>query len=793
MAGSILYLYELGYRNFIFFVNNTNIIEKTKGNFLQPISLKYLFADKITFKDKVIKMNKVDNFQSANNEDINIVFSTIQALHIRLNTPKENTITYEDFKDKKIVLISDEAHHINVDTKRRDKLSKEEKEELISWESTVNSIFRANPNNILLEFTATADLSNPEIADKYFDKLIFDYPLKQFRLDGYSKEVKVLEADLEHIDRILQAILLNQYRRKIFEKNKLAIKPVILFKSKTITESENIYEEFLHKIKTLKARDIIKFNNVHNVDTIKRIFKYFNQNNISIEDIVSEIKEEFSVDKCIIVNSQQESEEKQIELNELENENNEYRVVFAVNMLNEGWDVLNLFDIVRLYNTRDADNGRPGRTTISEAQLIGRGARYCPFQIEESQPKYQRKYDKDIENELRVCEELYYHSQYNPKYIQELNTALQEIGIKAKETREIKLNLKGGFKESELYKNGIIYLNEQVKNDRSNITSLPTKIKDKVFEFKLKTGITQSITVFEGDNTSSIELKEKEYNLIDFGINIIRKAMNKLEFYHFSNMKSFLPNIGSAREFIFSKDYLGEAKVNIKGLKNQIENLTPKQKLETTIDVLDEISKIIVSENIEHKGTSEFKPYEVRKTFRDKTLNIFVREGGDQEYGVGQNETTNQELKLDLSNKEWYVFNDNYGTSEEKYLIKYINKTYDKLKMKYNKIFLVRNEKYFQLYNFDDGRPLEPDFVLFLEKKNTGETLYYQVFIEPKGEHLLKEDEWKEKFLKSLKSASKIKTLWQTKKHIVWGMPFYNEALRKVEYEKEFKQILEIN
>ena len=150
-------------------------------------------------------------------------------------------------------------------------------------------------------------------------------------------------------------------------------------------------------------------------------------------------------------------------------------------------------------------------------------------------------------------------------------------------------------------------------------------------------------------------------------------------------------------------------------------------------------------------------------------------------------------MKLDLSNKEWYVFNDNYGTSEEKYLIKYINKTYDKLKMKYNKIFLVRNEKYFQLYNFDDGRPLEPDFVLFLEKKNTGETLYYQVFIEPKGEHLLKEDEWKEKFLKSLKSASKIKTLWQTKKHIVWGMPFYNEALRKVEYEKEFKQILEIN
>jgi len=34
MAANILYLYHKGYRNFIFFVNSTNIIEKTKANFL---------------------------------------------------------------------------------------------------------------------------------------------------------------------------------------------------------------------------------------------------------------------------------------------------------------------------------------------------------------------------------------------------------------------------------------------------------------------------------------------------------------------------------------------------------------------------------------------------------------------------------------------------------------------------------------------------------------------------------------------------------------------------------------
>ena len=40
MAGLMLYLYEKGYHNFLFFVNSTNIIEKTKDNFLNPLSAK---------------------------------------------------------------------------------------------------------------------------------------------------------------------------------------------------------------------------------------------------------------------------------------------------------------------------------------------------------------------------------------------------------------------------------------------------------------------------------------------------------------------------------------------------------------------------------------------------------------------------------------------------------------------------------------------------------------------------------------------------------------------------------
>ena len=188
MAANILQLYKQGYRNFIFFVNSINIIEKTRDNFLNTLSEKYLFAPKIKFGEEEIIIREVQNFQVATQKDINILFTTIQGLHTRLNNPKENAITYEDFSDDKTVLISDEAHHLQTLTKS--KLNKSEDEEQKSWEYTVERILTTNQENILLEYTATIDLGNQNIKQKYEDKIIFQYDLRQFRLDKYSKEIE---------------------------------------------------------------------------------------------------------------------------------------------------------------------------------------------------------------------------------------------------------------------------------------------------------------------------------------------------------------------------------------------------------------------------------------------------------------------------------------------------------------------------------------------------------------------------------------------------------------------------
>lgn len=808
MGGLMVYLYTKGYRNFLFFVDSTNIIEKTRENFLNPNSSKYLFAKRIQIGEQQVRVKEVDNFTAANSDDINMVFTTIQGLHSRMNTPRENSITYEDFEKEKIVLISDEAHHINAETKSQSQRNKSEKENIDTWEGTVSRIINAHSDNVILEFTATMNLGNPDIREKYQDRIIYDYPLKEFRLDGYSKEVQVLQADLDPIDRALQALILSQLRLKIFANHKILAKPVIMFKANYVNPptkrdknkkvvSEEFREEFQQTIKKLSADSLKSIKNradEKNISIISEAFRYFEENGITLENLALELQEDFNDDKCVSIDSINQKEENQILVNTLEDSDNPIRAVFAVDALNEGWDVLNLFDIVRLYDTRDAKKGKPGKTTMAEAQLIGRGARYYPFRIEDDQLLYQRKYDvvgSSEEKELKICEELYYHSAHNPRYIDELHTAMEEVGIKAKRNKQLSLSLKDSFKDSDTYKNGKIFTNDRIKYYREDVTKLDEDIRDHLYKVKLRTGFMVTTALYSDTTGKDIKMGRKDYKLSEFNKQVVRKALHRLPFYHFSNLKKYFPHLKSHSEFITSKDYLSNIAVEVSGPGESISNLNPTEQLDITVQILEEISGKMKRDFVEFKGTRRFKPYPLRDKITDKQINVANDAGSDREYGIRQSETDNANLRIPLDKKDWYAFNDNFGTSEEKKFVSYVDKVYDKLKDHYSSIYLVRNERHFKLYSFVDGQAIEPDFVLFLEKSEPQKTLHYQIFIEPKGDHLIEHDQWKEDFLKKLKEEFELEQVWKGKEYIIWGMPFYNEQVKRREFEEEFERLIE--
>ena len=788
MAGLILYLYMQGYRKFLFFVNQSNIIEKTKENFLNKNSIKYLFAENIEFMGEQVQVKEVENFAFYDENAINICFTSVQKLHLDMIFPKENAPTIEDFENEKIVLISDESHHINTVTKGLSKREKTDIEEDVrSWEYTIERIFRANKDNVLLEFTATADLKDPNVEKKYLDKIIYDYTLSKFRESGYTKDFKNMQGDYDRWTRTLLALVLSEYRRHLFGESGQNIKPVVLLKSRTIKESKEFYDEFYSNLNSLTADEILKFKESEN-EYLKNAIYYFLEKDSRLNALVSDIKLGFAKDKSILLDSENIAKEEQIYVNSLEAKDNPYRIIFTVNMLNEGWDVLNLFDIVRLYETRDGKNGKPGKTTISEAQLIGRGARYCPFKVEDDQPRNKRKYDGDLTHKNRILETLLYHSMQDSRYISELRYALKQTGLLADAPVEIEYIVKDEFKQTNFYKTAFVFSNKKLEKSRSAVIQIDKKIQNSFYQHKVSTG---SSFVYELFGESRIKNSGKyhtvQFKMKDIPLNITESAMDSFVTLKFNTIKSYFPNLKSKREFLQSDSYLGNIRLQI---ESPYEKIEAKDFYDATMKILSDVSAYIQKIEVKYEGTKEFYASNVKNVLKDKK--VYINNPCEDGLGISQAKITNED-KIDLSYEPWYVYNDNYGTSEEKAFVKYFKGIVEKLKEKYEEVYLVRNERIpaLAIYEFDTGERFEPDFLLFLRKKGTDAYLQEQIYIEPKGKHLLESDKWKEDFLLKIEAQGIPTTMYvDDNKYRIIGLPFFNKEDRMKEFTNAIDKII---
>lgn len=831
MATLILYYYKKGYRHFIFFVNQNNIVDKTENNFINKLHTKYEFRQNIVIKDKTINIRKVETFDET--DDIQIKFTSIHKLHNAVYLAKENSVTLDELQKRNLVMIGDEAHHFNASTIKNGKSemnlpielkeNASEKDIERSWEDTViNKILNKGKNNpsivnknVLLEFTATIP-KNQDVIEKYRSKTIYKFELVDFLKAGYTKEINLISTSLKKKEKILLALFFNWYRHQIAIKNNVAnFKPVILFRSKLIEDSNKDFEEFKQIITEL---ELSNFDFLENIETsikedqnkpyeqgksrIKQMLKFIKTEKIKISDIVTYIKDEFAERNCIITNSkdnkslkkEKTTEEQEQLLNSLEDKKNHIRAIFTVKRLTEGWDVLNLFDIVRLYEGRDEShkNGqrKAGESTTQEIQLIGRGVRYFPFAYNDNE-KTKRKFDKDLENPMRVLEEFYYHSDDNIRYLDELKRELKNKGFIQDNRMIKKFALKEEFKQSDFFKEIKIWQNERIDNPERRKLTLFELAKDFVFLFETKefTMKEQQVVL---DNDIDITLAESRQTykktisvkFSDFEKHIVAKAINKkatkdLSLLRFDNLKNEL-NLNSIDD-IFSDKFIGNFKINIITSKDKksLDDINNEEKLNLLLNFFEEFSRKLKEITNPYKGTESFKPFSFKDIFgEEKEKSVII-------------DLQSQSLENELLQHNWYVLNGFNGTSDERELLESIKNKIGNLKEKYKEVYLLRNEEVYKIYDFEQGRGFEPDFLLFL-KGNKGNNLYYQIFIEPKGEHLIEHDKWKDDFLQQITNKYCTGKLLkaESKEYVLIGLPLFNNK-EKNNFEEVFsKQIV---
>nr|WP_282667874.1 DEAD/DEAH box helicase family protein [Lactococcus cremoris] len=754
MAGLILYLYqEYDYKNFLFTVNTNSVLMKTKDNLVNQNSDKYLFQDKIEIDGRQISILEVERFPRVQQDNtIYIKLSSVQKVSDDLFVVKENAMGLADYERQPVVVLADEAHHYSASTKT-------EKESENTWESAINKILNARneqeQKNLLLEFTATVDFDKEVIYDKYRDKVVYRYPLSKFMFDGYSKQVKRIETSASDEDKMLNVVLLSQFRkyRAYLEGVTSTFKPVILFKSPKVAVSLEANKIFNQLIENLNVRELITFIKRQQLmdsnasSALSLAYDFYLKNEDQLGKIIREIKHDF--DSRNVLNANDTSgnmlEKGQYQaLNTLENPNNLYRVVFAVAKLTEGWDVLNLYDIVRI----EKEAGTNKSATMAEAQLIGRGARYYPFEIE-GQKSYQRRFDNDSSNKQLFLETLHYHTMNEPQYLKQLVGSLKQMDLPTGEDKKnppIEIKVKSSFKKTEAYKKGKIYYNEVVD------------VEDEWFDSIDKYGINHQTDISRNLNYGSREVsyqanagvtETKTISVGRFDARYIKKAIQRLEFYQFDNLKKYMPLMPSMKEFIYGKNWLNANELNLfltvpKDYKST--DVTPDDILNVVIELLKEYEVKFKSGYVKQRGTNKFIGYPINEYLTNYNKRV-------PEYDTANlfNEAM-QKIAVYEIDDDFYVYEKAIVNKLEYELIERVKAHVNELKEKYQKsVYLLRMDENMhresaksekvKLHQYGSRRDrsgeitethlqgFQPDFILFLENSD----FYFQIFIEPKG------------------------------------------------------------
>ncbi|MGL2865237.1 DEAD/DEAH box helicase family protein, partial [Helicobacter pylori] len=760
MAGLILECCKQGYQNFIFFVNSTSILEKTKLNFTDSVSSKYLFSENININDENTEIKSINNLNESHNGAINIYFSTIQGLFSLFTKAKENAISIEDLKDQKLVFLADEAHHLNTETKK--KLNDSEASEKRNWESVVKLALEQNKDNLLLEFSATIP-NEKSVKEKYENLKVITYTLKEFSEDKFCKNIYSLSYENKELEtRFLGACVSSLYKELLAQHHNIEnFKPCILFKSERIEDSKENQERFNAFLENLSPLDLENFFHYSRNAFFKDAKNFFDKQKYT-PNLTAFLQTKFKKSTQINTNNEKELEKSMLLLNSLEDRDNPKRVIFSVDKLNEGWDVLNLFDIVRLKNKASQ------KDTIKDAQLIGRGARYYPFSYNDFKPSsiefYQRKFD--FFNPLSALERLDYHAVYDSEFIAQLNNELQDLGLGfINEKQTIPLTPTKRFK---------CYYASNTKDKKKNLFnkdySGPVEATLKslhvpLFAFNVYEKKVDFKEENKGDTTYYIP-----HTLDKIPINYFLKALN-LKNLDFKTLKKAFKKHPFNNKVEFIKEYISPLKTNFH--KNQ--------KFDNN-EILLKLAVYII-ENLKDTLLKEQDKYEV------SALEL-------KEFETHNKSLSASEWEKNIPFYEWLLFKDmrKLDSELERAFLNFINDHKEVLNKKFKEWCVLRNDHFAELKVFCDiegpfyAQGFEPDFILFAQT-HSDEFLGFTCYMEAKGEHLEPSNAWKEEFLEMLEN---IMLKSHDKKLHLKGLPFFtlhNNKEVNDEFATAFNQI----
>jgi len=422
MGASIYFLNQkFGIDNFLIITPaSTDIYQKTIRNFTIG-GYDSVWADDTPFTFNLITGdNYSQNLFFDKSKDANIfVFNISKFGTNATNTAKTwesavwqddqgNSISIKQFlKDKKLVIITDEAHHHQTPVAKK-------------------IIYNFRPTAVL-EYTATA-LEIERGQDKKNQQIVYKYDIRRFLEDGHGKLVRAValaSASKKTKDEIAQSeklkiitlFLIHLLKKKavLGDPKCRGLKPLAFVKVKEETSyTRKIFDYIQHNL----ANDLENINTI--IEKVKAsdlvitsiIQELYTQTyNDDLEKLRSDIQKVANTAIFYYANSDKETEKKFLNIRK-----NEVEVVVYMQRLDEGIDLPNIYTMAVIN-----DNESNFKTSVK--QIIGRGVRLN---------KDKREFDDDNNELLKQSEMLHVVCDQGKNFEEVIESIQKEFGLNNK-------------------------------------------------------------------------------------------------------------------------------------------------------------------------------------------------------------------------------------------------------------------------------------------------------------------------------------------------------------------------
>lgn len=422
MGASIFFLSQkFGIDNFLIITPaSTDIYQKTIRNF-QVGNYDSVWADDTPFTFNLITGdNYTQNLFFDSKKDANIFIFNISKFGANAtNTDltwesaiwqddQGNNISIKQFlKDKKLIIITDEAHHAQT--------------------KVALKIIRNFHPSAVLEFTATA-IENEKGLDKKNQTIIYKYNIRRFLEDGHGKLVRAVALSTGHKGKqtevndneklkLITLFLIHLLKKEavLLDPKSKNLKPVAFVKVKNDTTYTKKVFDYIKNELANDAGNIdiilekIKTQDIEITSLLTDLFKKKYQG--KLKNLREDIQKAASTAIFYHGESDKETERKFLNIRK-----NDVEIVVYMQRLDEGIDLPNIYSMA-VINDTDTDF----KTSVK--QIIGRGVRIN---------KDKREFD-DEKNALKAnAEKLHIVCDQGKNFVEVIEAIQQEFGLNNK-------------------------------------------------------------------------------------------------------------------------------------------------------------------------------------------------------------------------------------------------------------------------------------------------------------------------------------------------------------------------